>query len=123
MPARSLISAGGQTFVFVERLVGQHEAAVAVAAFDEVGLAHLDCHEEFPDWAGIHQNNGLVGAAAVDMLVAQLHRNEFGLPKYSKASFIQGTWIDGPTIARRAARKNAPAAGKPSEASRETAAA
>jgi len=72
---------------------------------EEVGLAHLDCHEEFPDWAGIHQNNGLVGAAAVDMLVAQLHRNEFGLPKYSKASFIQGTWIDGPTILRRTVSK------------------
>jgi LacI family transcriptional regulator len=90
---------------------------------EEVGLAHLDRHSELPDWSGMHQNNALVGAAAIDMLVGQLHGNEAGLPESPKASFIQSTWIDGPTIARRTARKNGRAAGKPSEASPETAAA
>jgi LacI family transcriptional regulator len=88
---------------------------------EEVGLAHLDCHEEFPDWAGMRQNNTLVGAAAVDMLVAQLHRNEFGLPKYSKASFIQGTWVDGPTIIRRTTGKRPRAAAKAPKAAVEAA--
>jgi LacI family transcriptional regulator len=77
---------------------------------EEVGLAHLDCHDEFPDWAGMRQNNEMVGAAAVDMLVAQLHRNEFGLRKNSKASFIQGSWVDGPTIIRRTLAKRPRAA-------------
>ncbi len=76
----------------------------------EVGLAHLDRHDELPDWSGMHQNSLLVGAAAVDMLVGQLHRNETGPPDSPKASFIQSTWIDGPTTARassRAARESA----------------
>jgi LacI family transcriptional regulator len=67
----------------------------------EVGLAHLDRHDELPDWSGMHQNSLLVGAAAVDMLVGQLHRGETGLPEAPKASFVQSTWIDGRTTARR----------------------
>jgi DNA-binding LacI/PurR family transcriptional regulator len=79
---------------------------------EEVGLAHLDRHEDLPDWSGMNQNNTLVGAAAVDMLVGQLHRNEVGLPEFPKASFIQSSWVDGPTTARHAVRKHARAGEK-----------
>jgi LacI family transcriptional regulator len=74
---------------------------MGVAIPDDVGLAHLDRHDELPGWSGMHQKNVLVGAAAVDMLVGQLHRNETGLPDSPKASFIQSAWIDGATTARR----------------------
>ena len=67
----------------------------------EVGLAHLDRHDELPDWSGMHQNSLLVGAAAVDMLVGQLHRGENGLPDSGKASFVQSVWIDGGTTVRK----------------------
>jgi DNA-binding LacI/PurR family transcriptional regulator len=83
---------------------------------DEVGLAHLDRHDDLPDWSGMHQNNTLVGAASVDMLVGQLHRNEVGLPEFPKASLVQSTWIDGPTVARHAVRKHSQSAAKPSVA-------
>ena len=81
---------------------------------DEVGIAHLDRHDELPDWSGMHQNNTLVAAAAVDMLVGQLHRNEVGLPEFPKASLIQSTWIDGPTTARH------PVRGKPAHGGAKT---
>ncbi|HEX4085799.1 MAG TPA: LacI family DNA-binding transcriptional regulator [Chthoniobacteraceae bacterium] len=74
---------------------------------DDIALAHLDRHEELPDWSGMYQNNTLVGAAAVDMLVGQLHRNEVGLPEFAKASFIQSSWVDGPTAIRHPVRKTA----------------
>jgi LacI family transcriptional regulator len=74
---------------------------------EEVGLAHLDRHDELSDWSGMHQNNTLIGAAAIDMLVGQLHRNEVGLPEFPKASFIQSAWIDGPTTLRRVSRAKA----------------
>jgi len=83
---------------------------------DEVGLAHMDWQDEHPDWAGMHQNNTLVGVGSVDMLVGQLHRNEVGLPQFPKASFIQSTWIDGPTIARRTGRKSTRATARSSGA-------
>ncbi len=62
-----------------------------------VGLAHLDRTGDLHDWSGMNQNNALVGSAAIDMLVGQLHRNEIGLPDSPKASFTQSTWIDATT--------------------------
>ncbi len=91
-----------------------HDMGIKVP--EELGLAHLDRHEELSDWSGMHQNNTLVGAAAVDMLVGQLHRNEVGMPEFPKASFIQSTWIDGPTILRRSARSKPARTAKPAEA-------
>jgi LacI family transcriptional regulator len=72
----------------------------------QLSLAHLDRHDELPGWSGMHQNSTLVGAAAIDMLVGQLHRNESGLPDSPKASFIQSTWIDGPTTLPANPHKN-----------------
>jgi LacI family transcriptional regulator len=82
---------------------------------EEVGLAHLDRNDDLPEWAGMHQNNTLIGAAGIDMLVGQLHRNEIGLPSFPKASLIESTWMDGPTIARRNVRKKGRVTEKPSE--------
>jgi DNA-binding LacI/PurR family transcriptional regulator len=65
---------------------------------DDVGLAHLDRTTGTADWAGMNQNNDLVGMAAVDMLVGQLHRNEFGAPAYAKCMLVESTWADGPTL-------------------------
>jgi len=79
--------------------------SMGVKVPEEVGLAHLDRHDELPDWSGMDQNNTLVGAAAIDMLVGQLHRNEVGLPEFPKASLIQSTWVDGPSTAHQSARQ------------------
>ena len=62
----------------------------------QVGLAHLNRCDGL-DWSGMNQNHTLVGAAAIDVLVGQLHRNETGLPESPNASFIQSTWLDGLT--------------------------
>lgn len=64
---------------------------------EETALAHLDWHEGMVEWSGMHQNNKLVGAAAIDMLVGELHRNEVGIPTSAKASFIQSRWVHGPS--------------------------
>jgi len=61
---------------------------------DRVTLAHLDHHDELRAWSGMRQNHTLSGAAAIDMLVGQLHRNETGAPDSPKATFVQSTWID-----------------------------
>jgi len=70
-----------------------------------LALAHLDRHDDLLDWAGMRQNTHLIGAAAIDMLIGQLHRNEAGLPDYPKASIIQSTWLDGPTVTGHPPRK------------------
>jgi hypothetical protein len=39
----------------------------------------------------------MVGAAAVDTVVAQIHRNERGVPVFPKTVMIEGSWMDGET--------------------------
>ena len=74
----------------------------------DIGLVHLDKTDDVA-WAGIRQNSNLVGRAAVDMVIGQLHRNEYGVPPFQKCMFISGSWVPGPTVrqmpAARVARK------------------
>ena len=64
----------------------------------EVGLIHLDWCAELTGWAGMNQNNHLVGAAGIDMLVGQLHRNELGIPPFPKCIMVESSWVMGDTV-------------------------
>jgi hypothetical protein len=82
--------------------------AMGVNIPGRVALAHLDRHEGLPEWSGMNQNHNRVGAAAIDLLVGKLHRNESGLPDCPAASFVQSTWIDGQTARSLAGSESMP---------------
>jgi len=85
--------------------------AMGLRVPEDVGLVHLDRTLDMTDWAGMQQNNRHIGRAAIDMLVGQLHRNEFGIPPFQKGMFIMSTWVAGPTVRRQEkATRKAPAA-------------
>jgi DNA-binding LacI/PurR family transcriptional regulator len=65
---------------------------------DDVGFVHLALTEADEGFAGINQNSRLVGAGAIDLIDAQLRRNERGLPATPKTVLILGRWIAGPTV-------------------------
>lgn len=66
---------------------------------EDVGFAHLALDDrEISQCAGMHQNSELVGAAAVDLVDAQLRRNERGVPSVPKTVLVPGRWISGPTV-------------------------
>jgi LacI family transcriptional regulator len=67
----------------------------------DVGLLHLDLTDELHGWSGMNQNNHLVGAAAIDLLVGQIHRNEVGTPSFPKCVMVESNWIDGETLRPR----------------------
>jgi LacI family transcriptional regulator len=46
---------------------------------------------------GMNANPEKVGAAAVDLIIEQLHSNLYGAPAVSKAVLIEGTWQRGST--------------------------
>ena len=69
---------------------------------DKVGLVHLDWEPKLTDWAGTNQNNDKVGAAAIDMLIGQIHRNESGLPPFPRSIMIGSSWVDGATLPEKA---------------------
>jgi hypothetical protein len=56
-------------------------------------------------FAGIDQKSDLVGAAAVDLVVDQLHRNERGVPALQKLVLIEGVWVEGATAVGRPVSK------------------
>jgi DNA-binding LacI/PurR family transcriptional regulator len=67
---------------------------------EDAGFILLDLFPEasLPMSAGINQNSKAVAAAAVDLVVGQLHRNERGLPELPKTTLINGFWLNGSTI-------------------------
>ncbi|MDR1280410.1 MAG: LacI family DNA-binding transcriptional regulator [Opitutaceae bacterium] len=68
---------------------------------EEVGYATLDVGDRAGQIAGMQQDHRGVGAAAMDLLASQLFHNEIGIPKTPTVTMIEGTWVDGPTVARR----------------------
>lgn len=65
---------------------------------DDVGYVNLALEPDEHEVAGVNQNSDLVGAAAVDLVDAQLRRNERGLPRHAKTVLIAGEWIAGSTV-------------------------
>lgn len=65
---------------------------------ENVALVHLEWREDDEPRAGIDQRTSAVGAAAIDMLLAQLGRHERGVPEFPKTVLVEGRWVDGPTV-------------------------
>lgn len=68
----------------------------------QIGLAHIAIGPLEEGWSGVDPCEEVKGVAAVDLLTAQLLRNERGFPTYIKRVGIAGRWVDG-TTARKAA--------------------
>lgn len=62
---------------------------------EDVAVAHLGLGEDVEGWAGIDIHKERQAAAAVDLLCAQVERNERGVPSFSKSIHIEGSWSDG----------------------------
>ncbi|HMP75702.1 MAG TPA: LacI family DNA-binding transcriptional regulator [Kiritimatiellia bacterium] len=65
---------------------------------EKLGLIQLEWRAAQPEWAGMHQHNDLVGAAAIDMLVGMIHRGESGPPAHPRATLIEPSWQSGRTV-------------------------
>jgi LacI family transcriptional regulator len=64
----------------------------------DIGYATLDVDgdtEAFPGVSGINQNSHRVGAAAVDIVVAAIQRNQRGVPEHPIRTEVEGSWTPG----------------------------
>jgi DNA-binding LacI/PurR family transcriptional regulator len=68
---------------------------------EDVAIATLDWNEDLRDWSGVDQESRRVGAAAIDVVVQMLQRNELGPPAHPFGLNIEGTWVDGKTAPRK----------------------
>jgi LacI family transcriptional regulator len=54
--------------------------------------------------AGLDLHPHALGARGVELLIAQLQRNERGIPSPASTTMIPGHWVDGPTLAKKTER-------------------
>ena len=67
----------------------------------EVDYATLNWIKNEPEIAGINQRPGSIGAAAIDVLIAQIQRGERGIPEMPITSMVEGIWMDGPSLQKK----------------------
>lgn len=65
---------------------------------DDCGLVNLNVVDDVENWSGIRENHEFIGAAAVDLLIGQLSRNEIGVPRQPAKVLIPGVWHEGGTL-------------------------
>lgn len=70
-------------------------ARIGVRFPENMGGALLDVDPRSHDWAGIDHKSELIGAMATDLLIAQIQRNERGLPGHPLIQSVEGAWVDG----------------------------
>jgi len=66
-----------------------------------VSYACLTLSPNRPNIAGVLSNPIGVGAAAIDLVVAQINRNERGLPAEPRIVQLPALWVPGPTVVNR----------------------
>lgn len=62
------------------------------------GFVCLNAINKTRPCAGLDQQPRLLGARATELLIAQLQRNETGIPEWPSTTTIPARWIDGPTL-------------------------
>ncbi len=62
------------------------------------GFFSLNLHMKSRPCAGLDLQPRTLGARATELLIAQLQRNETGIPEWPSTTTIPARWVDGPTI-------------------------
>lgn len=73
---------------------------------EHVGFLHLNWTERSGSCAALDLQPAVLGGAAVEAVVAQLQRNERGLPENPKTILMPARWVDGPTLRASAPTPN-----------------
>ncbi|MFH1498995.1 MAG: LacI family DNA-binding transcriptional regulator, partial [Verrucomicrobiota bacterium] len=61
----------------------------------DIGYATLNWTPAEPEIAGINQRPGDVGAAATDLIIAQIRRGERGVPRLPRTTLVECDWVNG----------------------------
>ena len=86
--------------LFSEQPVRTWLNSLKVADSTKVGMVHLDWSPNLAPLAGLDSGPEMLGEAAIDLLIGQLHANELGIPKHEKIIAVRGQWVTGSTVRR-----------------------
>lgn len=70
----------------------------AAAVPDELAVVALEAGAAPPGTAGVDEQSFRIGAAAIDLLIGQLHRNQRGVPDIPCCVQVSGVWREGDTV-------------------------
>jgi LacI family transcriptional regulator len=70
-------------------------ASLGYSVPQDVAVVHFNVCSDVEGWAGLDQLHEEIGAASVEIVTAQLNRNERGLSDHPKHVYIRGRWVDG----------------------------
>lgn len=85
-------------------VLGHHTAAIewmerCGAQFPTThGFVCLNVHMKSHPCAGLDLQPRTLGARGTELLIAQLQRNETGIPEWPTTTTIPARWVDGPTL-------------------------
>ena len=65
------------------------------------GFCCLNIHLNTVPCAGIDQQPYQVGVRSIDIVISQLHRNEYGIPEVPCNTTVPSRWVNGPTLPAR----------------------
>ena len=65
----------------------------------DVAFATVDWSRSSPEFSGVNPRPRRTGALAVELVVEQIHRNEWGEPPEAKCVLVPGEWVEGRTVA------------------------
>jgi len=80
---------------FTEALTWLKDAGIKVP--EDVSLATLACMQQ-PGWAGVDQQEKLIGARAIELLISIFQAGERGVPETALRMLVEGKWQEGPTV-------------------------
>lgn len=84
----------------VEETLEKHSVRVP----EDLGVALLDKNPDKARYSGIVQDNRLMGAEAIEMLIGRLCLNDFGPPAQPKFELVEGYWNEGQTLRPHASK-------------------
>jgi LacI family transcriptional regulator len=64
---------------------------------EDIGFVSLAKLDSSPESSGVDNHYDQVGAAAVDLVVTQMHSFDRGLSAFPRTVLINGTWVEGET--------------------------
>lgn len=85
-------------------ILGHHPAAIdwlgecGAKVPSDAGFFCLNLTLDPRPCAGLDLQPRLIGARSMEMLIAQLQRNERGIPDHASTSMIPAHWVEGPTV-------------------------
>jgi len=74
------------------------QSACRLRVPEDISVVSLNVASDDSFNSGIDQNEHEIGAAAVDLLINQIHTNERGIPAIPRRLLIEGTWREGKTV-------------------------